>query len=392
MTLILSLVSACGTARPVATQAELQTRLEKTTGGNEALYQLMLHRLRGRLEQELAAGRVPQVNILTLSGGSEFGAFGAGFLHAWSQIPAGDPHAMPRFDLVTGISTGALIAPYALIGTTAALSKVDDLYRESKPAYAESRLWSFITGESGYYDITGLENIIRTDLQTTVVPGLQALPDQDRMAMVATTDMDLGLLHLWDVRQEASSVDRLYAIQRAAIAIPGAFDPVEIDGSLHADAGVLIQFITISNPEMIASVMAEWNAAHPTTPARIRQWIIINNKSHEPLMTVQTGWTDSLPRSMALMIKSGVIGPLTMITLQAALLRSQGFDVETRWMAIPSDLVVDPSLPPFDNRITVPLSDLGRRWGARQDHWSTQPPRFIGREISDPVVEPANAP
>jgi len=95
---------------------------------------------------------------------------------------------------------------------------------------------------------------------------------------------------------------------------------------------------------------------------------------------------------MNLMIKSGVIGPLTMITLQAALLRSEGFDVETRWVAIPSDLPIDPSLPPFDNRITVPLSDLGRSWGARQDHWSTQPPRFIGREISEPVVEPVTAP
>jgi len=193
---------------------------------------------------------------------------------------------MPSFDLVTGISTGALIAPYALIGTTAVLSQVDDLYRNSKPAYAETRLWSFLSSESGYYDISGLENIIRDDLTTTVVPGLNAIQNQDRMAMVATTDLDLGLLHLWDVCKEATSVAHLYAIERAAIAIPGAFDPVEIDGSLHADAGVLMQFIALSNPEMLVSVLKEWDNAHPHAPAQVRQWIIINNKSHEPLMTV----------------------------------------------------------------------------------------------------------
>lgn len=69
MMLILPLVSACGASRPEATQAELQARLEKTSAGNEEIYQSMLHHLRSRLEQELAAGHVPQVNILTLSGG-----------------------------------------------------------------------------------------------------------------------------------------------------------------------------------------------------------------------------------------------------------------------------------------------------------------------------------
>lgn len=374
------LLAACGTQRQEALPAELHARLESAGVAHRALVDGVTARMLARLDAALAAGRDPVINVLMLSGGAEWGAFGAGFLHAWSRIPAPDPRAMPEFDLVTGISTGALIAPYALIGDSAALARVDDLYRTCRPAYAQRRLWGFLGEKRGFYDIGELEAAIRADLVSTVAPGLGRLADRNRAAVVAAADLDLGLLRLWDLTREAATLDRLFTIQRAAIAIPGAFDPVEIDGALYADAGVLMQFIALADPEALASALGRWNAVHPATPARLRQWIIINNKPHEPLRTIQPRWTDSLPRSMALMVKSGVVGPLTAISLQADLLRRQGFDVEVRWIAIPPDLAIDPEMPPFDERVTVPLSDLGRRLGAEQSAWRTAPPRFAERE------------
>jgi hypothetical protein len=387
------LLAGCSVQRPPATPAALQARLVETSTFNRAFYRETVTRMVARLDADVAAGRPPRLDILQLSGGAEWGAFGAGFLHAWSEIPAGDARAMPEFDFVAGISTGALITPYAFLGTRQSLAQVDDLYRGSNPAYAQRRLWGFVGGKHGLYDIGELERVIQGDLVTSIVPQLNALTEPDRVAMIATTDMDLGLLRLWDVRKEAAiSADRLFTAERAAIAIPGAFDPVEIDGSLHADAGLLMQFIALPDPQGLAETLSVWNAAHPLTPARIRQWIIINNKPHEPLMTVQPGWTESLPRSMALMVKSGVIGPLTALTMQADMLRRQGIDFELRWIAIPADLYIDPNLPPFDSRITVPLSDLGRQQGASQDAWQTAPPGYLAREAGDAVLTPERKP
>ena len=66
------------------------------------------------LKQEMAAnhGKLePEVNFLALSGGGGDGAFGAGLLCGWTTAGT-----RPRFKLVTGISTGALIAPFAFLG------------------------------------------------------------------------------------------------------------------------------------------------------------------------------------------------------------------------------------------------------------------------------------
>ncbi|MBV8699995.1 MAG: patatin-like phospholipase family protein, partial [Bradyrhizobium sp.] len=52
-----------------------------------------------------------QLNMLAISGGAEDGAFGAGVLSGW-----GDAGNRPSFDLVTGVSSGALIAPFVFLG------------------------------------------------------------------------------------------------------------------------------------------------------------------------------------------------------------------------------------------------------------------------------------
>ena len=65
--------------------------------------------IRGRAR--FKAGEKPISNLLAISGGADDGAFGAGLLVGWSE------HGnRPEFDLVTGISAGALIAPFAFLG------------------------------------------------------------------------------------------------------------------------------------------------------------------------------------------------------------------------------------------------------------------------------------
>jgi Patatin-like phospholipase len=77
----------------------------------------LLQRTKTEYDRRAAAGQPPPViDILIVSGGGDWGAFGAGFLKGWLKVPAQHPLAKPEFDAVTGVSTGALIAPFAFLG------------------------------------------------------------------------------------------------------------------------------------------------------------------------------------------------------------------------------------------------------------------------------------
>ena len=77
------------------------------------------------------------LDFLLLSGGGDRGAFGAGFLLGWASV--GGENALPKFDGVSGVSAGALIAPFAFLGTQADLETVDRLVRDPKPDWVVRR-------------------------------------------------------------------------------------------------------------------------------------------------------------------------------------------------------------------------------------------------------------
>jgi hypothetical protein len=374
--LAILLLAACASERAVMTPAELRTCTSAAIASNEKLVDRMQQAFTASLEADLAAGRTPSIDILALSGGADWGAFGAGFLHAWSQRPADDALAMPDFDLITGISTGSLIAPFTALGKHA---EIVELFRNSSPDWSRARIVSSLISGQGLYDISRLEQAIATAYDRTILPALDDPRTPRRNVVIATADVDLGFLRIWDVHELAADRDRFRAVQRAAIAIPAAFDPVLVDGTLQADAGILMQLVAVAQPERLASWMGAWNAAHPERPVRLRYWVVANNRTAEPPTTVQPTWHALLGRSSAMMMKAGVMAPLTTLWLQTELLRREGLEVEFRWIAIPPDFPIDLSISPFDQRITRALSDLGREIGARPDPWLRQPPSPIRR-------------
>jgi len=118
---------------------------------------------RVRREQiEYAQGRRPAppvLDYLVISGGGDFGAFGAGVLKGWSRVPASDPLARPRaFDVVTGVSTGALIAPFAFVGDDDAIERINHLYRNPGPDWVKQR-WPlfFLPNNISFAEVPGLE-------------------------------------------------------------------------------------------------------------------------------------------------------------------------------------------------------------------------------------------
>lgn len=368
--------SGCVSERAAIAPEVLAEHKQRAIAENHAVVAQVQESIGRRLDEDLAAGRRPTIDILVLSGGADWGAFGAGFLNTWSQRSANEPLAMPDFALVTGISTGALIAPYAGLGLH---RQIDEVYRNSSPEWSESRFFSSLFSGTGLFDISELEKMMNRQLDELLIPGLLAEGAGRRRMVVATVDLDLGILRVWDLGTEARrDPARVKSIERAAIAIPAAFDPVVVDGTLQADAGVLMQMVGIAQPKRIAEQMRGWNTAHPQAPVRLRYWLIANNRTGEPPTTVQPTWHELLNRSMAMTLKSGVAGPISTLWLQSEVLRRDGLDVEFRWIAIPVGFDIDTTVPPFDQRTTRKLSDLGRSLGAEPDPWLTSPPLPIG--------------
>jgi tetratricopeptide (TPR) repeat protein len=118
---LLLLGAGCAGVRPARSPAELLAlRQEHDAQMAEkalAFRQRIVERLKARYDTHPAAPVI--YDILVLSGGGDWGAFGAGFLKGWSHVQG--PLAMPEFDVVTGVSTGALIAPFAFLGDAQSL-------------------------------------------------------------------------------------------------------------------------------------------------------------------------------------------------------------------------------------------------------------------------------
>src|SRR5262249_22597136 len=126
------LCSGCAGERPPRTSAEL---LElRSTGDRQlaesgpALRKHLIEHIKARYDRYPNEPLV--VDALIISGGGDWGAFGAGFLKGWSRVQG--PLAKPEFDVVTGVSTGALISPFAFLGDDESIETIERLYRNPK--------------------------------------------------------------------------------------------------------------------------------------------------------------------------------------------------------------------------------------------------------------------
>jgi hypothetical protein len=124
--------------RPKVTQQQLLQRRvdadQRSLDNSRQIGQRVLERTRAQYDDYTAHRRAspPVIDILIISCGGDWGAFGAGFLKGWRTVPATDPLAKPDFTAVTGVSTGALIAPFAFVDDDESIDRIDALYRNPK--------------------------------------------------------------------------------------------------------------------------------------------------------------------------------------------------------------------------------------------------------------------
>jgi predicted acylesterase/phospholipase RssA len=194
-------------------------------------------------------GPLPPVAFLAISGGGDNGAYGAGFLNGWTTAGT-----RPEFKAVTGVSTGALIAPFAFLG-----SKYDyvleRVYTTSTPKdiFKKRGVIKGIFGDA-MADSRPLANVIATYVNQQLLDEIAAEYAKGRELLVATANLDSLEPVIWNMTAIAASKDPnaiplFRSILLASASIPGAFPPVMIDVNLdgtryqemHVDGGTMAQ-------------------------------------------------------------------------------------------------------------------------------------------------------
>lgn len=306
--------------------------------------------------QRAAAGLPPLSTLLAISGGSDKGAFSAGLLTAWSR--RGD---RPQFDIVTGVSTGALIAPFAFLGTDqdATLEHIyttlgpKDIFRKRGIAGA--------IGTGGLADSAPLRALIAHYITPAFLDRIAAEHRRGRRLFVVTTNLDAQRGVVWDMGAiaQATTTDRVALFTRVLLAsasIPGVFSPMLIDVSangrhfseMHVDGGVVGGFFVLPR-----AIFAQPDLA--AMPANARIFVFYNGRV-EPTFKVAHGRLISIT-SAAL---STLVGEIDRNSIEE--LRTFTRSVKAR-LAICSieETVADADKPLFDTRRMRALYAFGKR-------------------------------
>ncbi len=328
---------------------------------------------------ELAAleesGDTGTTGALVLSGGGSNGAFGAGFLNGWS-----DAGTRPVFKLVTGISTGALLAPFAFLG----------------PDYDSDmeRLYTTTTNKEIYkirspFTALKKDSLARTDrfaktLETIIdaplLAEIAAEHRRGRRLFVGTTNLDAQRLVVWNMGAIAASedphaLDLFRQVMLASASIPVAFPPVyipvQVDGAfydeMHVDGGVIAELFLWGAMVDISEAMTELGVS-PERAKSMEIYIIRNSQIDPEPVQVESKLVDIASRSMITLLKAVAMGDLVRVWA-----RANEAGVGFNYIGIP------PEHPEADSSTFDPddmrrLYDLGHSMALEQNPWRTDPP------------------
>jgi hypothetical protein len=351
---------------------------------SEKILQKLLERIKTEYDRRAAAGRKEPavIDILIISGGGDWGAFGAGFLKGWQKVPAEHPLAKPEFDAVTGVSTGTLIAPFAFLGDERSIDEIANLYRNPGEDWVKNRgFLYFLPDNISFAEVPGLEREMRVHITLDMVRRVANAGADGRLLAVNTTNLDDASSRVFDLVVEAQravdsgKLERIHNIMLASAGIPGAFPFRIIDDALYVDGGVTGNIIYGGRIAEEDSLPARWQRTYPKLPIpKIRFWVIFNNQFRPLPVVTPPNWPSVIQRSLETSTRAATATAVRHLYAMAEISRlKRTADVEVRIVSIPGDWF--PPVPGIFIKETMNnLADLGEKMGADPASWSTDPP------------------
>jgi predicted acylesterase/phospholipase RssA len=318
-------------------------------------------------------GPLPAANYLAISGGGEDGAFGAGLLVGWTEAGT-----RPEFKLVTGISTGALTAPFAYLGPDydAQLTEVYTTI-SAKDVLKERSILAAIFNDA-LADNAPLRRLVARYVTQDMLEAIAAENAKGRILLIATTNLDARRPVIWNIGKIAASgnpnaLELVRSLLVASAAIPAAFPPMMIDvdvngqphQEMHVDGGASAQVFVYPPSLQVAEISKE---AHITRERRV---FVIRNGRLDP------DWADTKRETMSIagravssLIQNQGVGDLFRIY---ATTERDGVDFNLAFIPASFDV---PLPGPFDQHYMQELYKLGYKLARSGYQWEKTPPGY----------------
>jgi hypothetical protein len=300
------------------------------------------------------------LNILEISGGGQNGAFGAGFLKGWRGNGT-----RPQFDGVTGVSTGALLATHAFLGTAADDAILEEVFTQTDQddIYRKKNLLAAALGGNSLLDVSPFEALIAKYITDEVLERVAAAYDDDRRLLIGTTNLDYGQTWVWNMGLIAKEgkLELYRKVLQASSSFPIAFPPVEIDGYLFADGATRANVLAVG-------LTGTHRPAPPLYgPGNI--YLIHNGKGRAAPAAVKDELIDLAGTGVGVMMESSMEGVVLRAFFAA---RAHGYNFNM--VSIPAEADIGSNALAFNPAQMRAGFDAGMAMWKQGDPWIHTPP------------------
>ncbi len=299
------------------------------------------------------------LNLLSISGGGQNGAFGAGFLIGWRESGQ-----RPVLDVVGGVSTGALLATHALLGTPADDAKLEEMYTQitKDDIYRSRGLINIVSGADSLRDTAPLRELIAKYITAKTLERVAAAFDEGRLLVVGTTNIDYGQTWVWNMSLLAKNgeLDIYRKVLLASASFPIVFPPVEINGHLFIDGA--------ARSNIVVAGMGGTKRPKPPLYGPGNLFLINNGRLNHPPEALRRALGDVAATTVSVMMDQ---------SMQTALTRSyfgaQFLGYKFNMVAIPDDIKIGKDPLAFDPKQMRAAFEAGRAMAKQADPWEKAP-------------------
>jgi len=335
--------------------AQLSPVYDPSTSGIEEGFTRYLERKHGRA-----------LNFLSLSGGGQNGAFGAGFLIGWREIGR-----RPEFDAVSGVSTGALLATHAFLGAPADDTVLEKMYTTvtKDDIYRSYGILDLALGRAhSLKDTAPFRALIAKYITAETLERVAAAYNDNRFLWVGTTNIDYDQNWIWDMGRIAKDghLELYRNVLLASASFPIVFPPVEIDGHLFVDGA--------ARSNLIVAGTTGTERPKPPLYGPGNFYHIDNGRLENPPEALRKALGDIAATTISVMMNSSMQATLAQSYFGARFL---GYNFNM--VAIPKDVTIGKDPLAFDPKQMRAVFDAGRALAKHPDPWSHVPPNLGDR-------------